>query len=184
MVIVNVEAGLVKGSRWFLAGNLGLLVGVKIRAKRSIEVTINLSKLADWVFPTELDPKEPANMTVWKESMSITKSIKEGGRVISDPSEIQGHQIFTVGKGFSIQMTVVSTQGGCIWVWLSCAPLNRDLLKQECEDRGLTLSTCLIPTTGIKLPSAGPQSKNECTGQYLPLEKGEAPCQPELQLKG
>ena len=34
--------------------------GAKLGIKRSIEVTIDLSKLADCSLPTELDPKEPA----------------------------------------------------------------------------------------------------------------------------
>ena len=41
-VVVNVEADLVKGSIWFLAGNLGLMAvnGAKLGFNRSIEVAI------------------------------------------------------------------------------------------------------------------------------------------------
>ena len=53
--------------------------------------------------------------------------------------------------------------------------MGKDLLKQEGQDRGLALALTFIPASGIKLPSCGPQSKTECTGQYLPLEKAEFP---------
>ena len=59
-IVLNVESGLVKGSGWFLAGNLGPLAirGDKLGLKKSVEVTIDLSKLASWTFPTEADPRE------------------------------------------------------------------------------------------------------------------------------
>ena len=45
IIVVNVEAGPVKGSRRFLAGNLGLLA--VNGDKCSMEVNIDLTKLSD-----------------------------------------------------------------------------------------------------------------------------------------
>ena len=59
-VIVNVEGGLVKGSRWFITGDLGVVIikGDKLGIKKSVEVSIKMKKLAEWSFPTEADPRE------------------------------------------------------------------------------------------------------------------------------
>ena len=66
-IVVNVEEGRTKGARWFLCGDLGTIQvnGSRLGSERSIEVSIDLTKLSDWAFPTEKDRKEPSNLSVW-----------------------------------------------------------------------------------------------------------------------
>ena len=54
-IVLNVEAGRCKGSRWFLMGDLGFIVikGDKLGLKKTVEVTIDLKKLSSWSFPTK-----------------------------------------------------------------------------------------------------------------------------------
>ena len=47
-IVLNVEAGRVKGSRWFLTGDLGVIVikGDKLGLKKTVEVTVDLKKIS------------------------------------------------------------------------------------------------------------------------------------------
>ena len=65
-IVVNMEDGRTKGSRWFLCGDLGLtqVNGSRLGSKKSIEVSIDMTKLSDWAFPTEGDPREPSNLSI------------------------------------------------------------------------------------------------------------------------
>ena len=92
------------------------------------------------------------------------------GIMVSYPS-VKNHDIFTKENGFSMHLTVAPTKGGAVLVWLGCAPLGKEVFRQACSDKGVEVLSSLIPTYGIKLPLAGPQSKTEYTGHYLPLEQ-------------
>ena len=67
--MVNVEDGRTKGARWFLCGDLGIIQvnGSRLGSKRSIEVSIDLTKLSDWAFPMEEGRREPSNLSVWQD---------------------------------------------------------------------------------------------------------------------
>ena len=56
-IVVNMEDGRTKGARWFLCGDLGIIQvnGSRLGSKRSMEVSIDMTKLSDWAFPTEGD---------------------------------------------------------------------------------------------------------------------------------
>ena len=126
--------------------------GDKLGLKKLVEVTIDLKKLSSWSFPTEADPRKKSNQSSWRDGKDMTVVIKNGSQVVDDPLDIETHPMITA-PGFSLRLTVVPTKGGAILLWLGCAPLGRELLKQACEERGLTLSSPYIPTYGIKLPS-------------------------------
>ena len=66
-ILVNIEEGRTKGSRWLLCGDLGLtkVNGSRLGSKKSIEVSIDTTNLADWAFPTEGAPREPSNLSIW-----------------------------------------------------------------------------------------------------------------------
>ena len=136
-VIVNVEGGLVKGSRWFITGDLGVVIikGDKLRLKKSVEVSINMKKLAEWSFPTEADPREKSNQSSWRDGRDVTTVLKDGSKVVDDPSSIKTHPMMTA-LGFSLRLTVTPTKGGAILLWLGFAPVGLDKLKAACDERG------------------------------------------------
>ena len=118
-IVLNVEAGKCKGSRWFLTGDLGFIVikGDKLGLKKTVEVNVDLKKLSSWSFPTEADPREKSNQSMWRDGKDVTVVIKDGRQVVEDPSDIQTHSIITA-PGFSLRLTVVPTKGGpysCGW---------------------------------------------------------------------
>ena len=160
--MVNVD-GKIKGSRWFVCGNLGLVQvnGSRLGTNRSVGVSIDMTKLSDWVFPTEGDPREPSNLSMWRDGRDIVKEIREGEVVTTDPSTIASHPLFSQDPGFAMRLCAIPTKGGNFSLWLCYAPLNRDDLKNECEMRGLDLTSPYIPTFGIKMPAKGSQSKKK-----------------------
>ena len=77
-IVLNVEAGKCKGSRWFLTGDLGFIVikGDRLGLKKE------LKKLSSWSFPTEaggfkvISPwefwTESPQLGLWGNSFAIT----------------------------------------------------------------------------------------------------------------
>ena len=114
-VIVNVEGGRVKGSRCFITGDLGVVIikGDKLGLKKSVEVSIDMKKLAAWSFPTEADPREKSNQSSWRDGRDVTTVLKDGSKVVDDPSSIKTHPMMTA-PGFSLHLTVAPTKGGAI----------------------------------------------------------------------
>ena len=94
-IVLNVEAGRCKGSRWFLTGDLGFIVikGDKLGLKKTVEVTVDHKKLSSWSFPTEADPREKSNQSIWRDGKDVTVVIKDGSQVIDDPSNILTHPV-------------------------------------------------------------------------------------------
>ena len=140
-----------------------------------MEVSIDMKKLSSWSFPTDTDTREKSNQSSWQDGRDVTLVLKDGSKVVDDPSSIKTHPMMTA-PGFSLRLTVAPTKGGAILLWLGVAPIGLDLLKQACKERGLTLTSPYIPTYGVKLPShQGPQTKYEAVGTYLPQEKSKGP---------
>ena len=70
--VVNVEGGKIKGSHWFLCRNLGLVHvnRTSVSGFQSLDVPIDMTKLLDWIFPTECDPRNPSNLSMWRDGIS------------------------------------------------------------------------------------------------------------------
>ena len=75
-VIVVIEKGQVKGSRWMVTGNLGpvWVSGEKLGLSKAVEASIDMSNLADWEFPTDGDTRTNSNQSAWRDGSSVTTS--------------------------------------------------------------------------------------------------------------
>ena len=176
-VIVVIEKGQVKGSRWMVTGNLGpvWVSGEKLGLSKAVEASIDMSNLTDWEFPTDGDTRTNSNQSAWRDGSSVTTILKDGTKVLDDPSQIKDHAMLT-SPGFSLRLTVAPGKGGAILIWLSVAPMSLARLKTECEARDLGITSPFIPTYGAKLPaSLAPQTKYETSGSFIPQEKGKGP---------
>ena len=70
-----------------------------------MEVSIDMKKLAAWSFPAEADPREKSNQSSWRDGRDVTTVLKDGSKVVDDPSSIKTHPMMTA-PGFSLRLTV------------------------------------------------------------------------------
>ena len=106
-VLVVIEKGQIKGSRWVVTGNLGpvWVTGDKLGLPKSVEVSIDMSNLADWEFPTDGDPRTNSNQSEWRDGSTVTTILKDGTKVVDDPTLIKSHAMMT-SPGFALRLTV------------------------------------------------------------------------------
>ena len=176
-VVVVIEKGQVKGSRWMVTGDLGpvWISGEKLGLTKAVEASIDMSDLTSWEFPTAEDTRTNSNQSTWRDGSQVTTVLKDGTQMLDDPSMIKNHAMLT-SPGFSLRLTVAPGKRGTILIWLSVAPMSLARLKTECETRELDITSPFIPTYGAKLPPGqAPQTKYETSGNYIPQEKGKGP---------
>ena len=90
-----------------------IVKGDKLGLSKSVEVSINMKKLAEWSFPTEADPRDKSNQSQWRDGRDVTTVLKDGSKVVDDPSSIKTHPMITA-PGFSLRLTVAPTKGRAI----------------------------------------------------------------------
>ena len=76
-----------------VTGNLGpvWVSGEKLGLSKAVEASIDMSNLADWEFPTDGDTRANSNQSAWRDGSSVTTVLKDGTKVLDDPSQIKNH---------------------------------------------------------------------------------------------
>lgn len=106
-VMITIEEGKIKGSRWVLRGNLKTVVIPlrRLRAKdHELKATVDFSDLSKVTFPILSNPQEGgANHSTWTDGLDwITELSPSKGEVIKDRSAIQENP-FMKEVGFSLR---------------------------------------------------------------------------------
>jgi hypothetical protein len=67
-MVISFRGGKVKGSRWTLLGDLGLveISTHRLDGARGVIVTVDLTDMSKFVFPAPTDPRTGANRSGWR----------------------------------------------------------------------------------------------------------------------
>jgi hypothetical protein len=169
-MVISLQGGKVKGSRWTLVGDLGLVeVSThRLDGARGVIVTVDLTVMSKFVFPVATDPRTGANRSEWVEGCTlVVKFVTEDNNVITDKNTLTNIDYFTDG-GFSLRAVVVPIGMGQVIVWVGAAQGTPDWIKGEAENRGLTGYEANIPTFGVKLLKMS--KNNEAEGLMKPMK--------------
>jgi hypothetical protein len=160
----------VKGSHWVITGNMGEVPFPtnRLSGNRNHTIWLDLTDLSKFRFSGGEDPRMCGNTSQWLDGRTITRRLQVGTTDTRDPAMIEKDSFFE-NTGCSFRLIVLPTRIGQVLLWLTCAPGSPEKLKQEVEERGMTLESSLIPTTGVKL--SGQRTKSmEVMGTYLPAD--------------
>ena len=169
-IVLSVKGGKVKGSRWTVHGDLGLveISTHRLDGARGVIVTVDLTDMTQFEFPATTDPRLGANRSEWVEGVTLAvKFVTEDKDVITDKNTLTNLDYFVNG-GFSIRAVVVPISMGQMMVWIGAAPGTPDWIKSEAEKRGLTGYEANIPTFAVKLLKKS--KTNEAEGLMKPGE--------------
>ena len=76
-IIISVEAGKVKGSRWTLVGDMGMVdVSThRLDGARGVIVTVDLTDMTKFIFPGVTDPRNGSNRSEVMESITLANKM-------------------------------------------------------------------------------------------------------------
>ena len=168
-IIISAEAGKVKGSRWALIGNMGMVdVSThRLDGARGVVVTVDLTDLTKFTFPGMTDPRNGSNRSDWIDGVTLANKMITETETITDKNTIINMDYFDNG-GFSLRAVVVPIAMGETLIWVGAAPGTPSWIKEETEKRGLNEFAPNIPTFGIKLVKK--RKSNEAEGAMKPME--------------
>jgi hypothetical protein len=164
-----VRGGQVRGSRWTLVGDMGMVdvTTDKLDGARGVIVTVDLTDMSNFIFPGATDPKIGANRSEWIEGgLLATKMVTEDD-IITDKHTLANIDYFTNG-GFSLRAVMVPIGMGQTMIWVGAAPGTPSWIKGEAESRGLTGYESNIPTFSVKLVKKS--KTNEAERLMKPME--------------
>jgi hypothetical protein len=170
-VLVKAQGGKVCGSRWEVRGGLGKVPfnPYRLTGSRGVELTLDLSDLGKFVFPSASSPCAFGNLSEWLDGEMLTSRLKEDTTDTEDMSVIKNHRFFKQdGGGFCLRLAVVPMSKGLTTLWLSAVPGNMDWFKKSLLALNTPETDHLIPTVGIKItPGKGPMG---AAAKYIPVE--------------
>ena len=168
-IIISAEAGKVKGSRWALIGNMGMVdVSThRLDGARGVVVTVDLTDLTKFTFPGMTDPRNGSNRSDWIDGATLATKMITEEETITDKNTIINMDYFDKG-GFSLRAVVVPIAMGETLIWVGAAPGTPEWIKEQTEKRGLNEYAPNIPTFGIKLVKK--RKSNEAEGAMKPME--------------
>jgi hypothetical protein len=168
-IIISVEAGKVKGSKWTLVGDMGMVdVSThRLDGARGVIVTVDLTDMTKFTFPGVTDPRNGSNRSDWIESVTLANKMITENETVTDKHTLTNMDYFTDGR-FSLRAVVVPIGMGETLIWVGAAPGTPAMIKEEAEKRGLTEYAPNIPTFGVKLVKKS--KSNEAEGIMRPVE--------------
>jgi hypothetical protein len=112
-VIIAVEGGKIKGSRWTLVGNMGMVdVSThRLDEARGVLVTVDLTDMTMFIFPGVSDPRNGANRSEWVGGDTLATKMITEDKTITDKHTLANIDYFVEG-GFSLRAVVVTISKG------------------------------------------------------------------------
>ena len=168
-VLIGVENGQVKGSKWVVVGNLGKtdVHTQRLGGDRGKMITIDLSDLSRFKFNADTDPRNGANMSQWIDVKDLMTRIKTRDKVVTTDPKAMGEDSFIASGGCSVRLTVLPTGAGKACLWMGAAPGSPQSIKEAAQVKGLEDSAATIPTVAVKL---GSKSENSVKIGMAPAE--------------
>ena len=155
-VLMAVESGKVKGSKWVLTGDLGQasVHTQRLGGDRGQTVTLDLSDLTKFRFDGETDPRNGANRSDWVPVQELMVKIESSRdkTVTTDPKSMEEDNFIKKG-GCSVRVTILPTGAGKAALWMGAAPGSPTMIKEVAQKKGLEASAATIPTVAVKLGS-------------------------------
>ena len=168
-VLIGVENGQVKGSKWVVVGNLGKtdVHTQRLGGDRGKMITIDLSDLSRFKFDADTDPRNGANMSQWIDVKDLMTKIKTRDKVVTTDPKAMGEDSFIASGGCSVRLTVLPTGAGKACLWMGAAPGSPQSIKVKAQEKGLEENAATIPTVAVKL---GSKSENSVKIGMAPAE--------------
>ena len=168
-VLIGIENGQIKGSKWVVVGNLGKtdVHTQRLGGDRGKMITIDLSDLSKFKFNADTDPRNGANMSQWIDVKDLMTKIKTRDKVVTTDPKAMGEDSFITSGGCSVRLTVLPTGAGKACLWMSAAPGSPHSIKVKAQEKGLEENAATIPTVAVKL---GSKSENSVKIGMAPAE--------------
>jgi len=154
-VLIGVENGQIKGSKWVVVGNLGKaeVHTQRLGGDRGKMITIDLSDLSKFKFNSDTDPRNGANMSQWVDVKDLMTRMKTRDKVVTTDPKAMEQDSFIAGGGCSVRLTILPTGAGKACLWMSAAPGSPHSIKVKAQEKGLQETASTIPTVAVKLGS-------------------------------
>ena len=168
-ILIGVENGKTKGSKWVLVGNLGKadVHTQRLGGDRGKMITIDLSDLSRFKFNADVDPRNGANRSQWIDVKDLMMKIRTRDKEVTTDPKAMEEDSFIAGGGCSVRLTVLPTGAGKACLWMGAAPGSPQSIKEAAQVRGLEDNAATIPTVGVKL---GNKSENSVKIGMAPAE--------------
>jgi hypothetical protein len=174
-MVISVQGGKVRGSRWTLVGDLGLVeVSThRLDGARRVIVTVDLTDMSKFVFPAATDPRTGANRGEWVEGCTLAVKMVTGERRHHRQEHLDKHRLIH-RWGFQPPRSDCTYRYGPSY-GLGGSRTPEWMIKGEAENRGLTGYEANIPTFGVKLLKKS-KKRSPWRGTSYPSPGACTPC--------